>query len=73
MGITKPFVMLDSGNNVFTAEVDDLETFMEKLHSEGVTVAQVACLDVFEENSPADLLLPGEETLSLKLLKDGSQ
>lgn len=60
VGIPKPLVMLDTGNNTFTAEVDDLELFLEKLHEEGVTVREINRLDEFEENTLSDLLLPGE-------------
>lgn len=65
VGIPKPFVMLDTGNNVFNAEVDDLNNFLALLHNDGVTVHQVSRLDDFEENSPSDLLLPGEDSVAL--------
>lgn len=61
IGILKPMVMLDTGLNVFTVQVDDLDKFLQSLLDEGVVLEKVISLEgVTEPNRPSDLLLPGE-------------
>lgn len=65
VAIEDPLILLDSGVNVFTAVVDDLEGLLARLKSEGVTVQQVNKLDGLEPVPPDSLLLPGEDPSAL--------
>jgi hypothetical protein len=64
VGIPRPLVLLDTGKNVFNAEVDDLETFKKLLENEGVVIKQVNCLNAQEGGSPEDLVLAGVDFLN---------
>jgi hypothetical protein len=43
--ITRPAVLLDEGQNVFTAVVENIDDFMQLLADKGVTVQKAFCLD----------------------------
>ena len=70
-GIVDPMVMLDKGLNVFTAEVADLDDFLEQLKDEGVVVKTMNRLDEFEAVDSSDLQLPGEDLFALSEGSDG--
>ena len=65
VGILKPMLMLDSGVNVFTAVVDDLDLLLAQFKEEGVTVQQMNRLDVHEPNASSDVLLGEGDPLLL--------
>ena len=65
VGIPQPLVMLDTGYNVFNAELSDLEEFKALLANEDVTIRSVHQLDAHEAGSPEDLLLDGDSDLLL--------
>jgi hypothetical protein len=55
--------ILDTGINVFSAEVPDVDVFKAELQALGVEVLEVHHLNVTERVTLKDLLLPGEEKL----------
>lgn len=68
VGIPQPLVMLDTGYNVFNAELsdpDEIEAFKALLENEDVTIREMHRLDSHEAGSPDDLLLDGESDLLL--------
>jgi len=54
-------VNLDSGMNVFSVYVDDVDSLVEHLQSQGVTVQSVHALDQFESVPPP----PNEDPLEI--------
>lgn len=60
VGIPSPMVFLDTGLNVFAAQIDDLELFKILLGEEGVEIKGINCLDEFETPKPGDIFLPDE-------------
>lgn len=61
-GVPKPMVMLDTGLNVFSAQVDNIDDFIQHLRDKGVEVKQCTRLDgeALGDPTPQDMLLPGE-------------
>lgn len=60
--VEHPVVLLDTGLNVFSAVVDDIDSFVEWLRDNGVDVKQFSRLDgdALGDPTPQDMLLPGE-------------
>lgn len=67
VGIERPMVLLDEGVQVFTAVVEDLDAFKQRLKDEGVEVRQVNRLDEHEAIEPYASLdgTPPDPTLAL--------
>ncbi len=65
VGIPQPLVLLDTGINVFNAEISDLEEFKALLENEDVLIKETNRLDAHEAGSSADLLLGGDMNLFL--------
>lgn len=63
VGIPSPLVLLDTGRNVFSAEVSDIEAFKETLADANVSLKELHRLDAHEPGSFTDLLLEGETDL----------
>ncbi len=63
VGILKPMLILDTGVNVFTAVVDDLNALLAQFKEEGVVVQQMNRLDAFEPNVASDILLESDSVL----------
>ena len=61
VGIAHPLLILDSGVNAFTAQLDDLEVFLTLLKDEGVRVIEINHLDHHEPVSAAACLLLPED------------
>ena len=60
--VERPMVLFDTGLNVFSAMVDDIDEFVQRLRDEGAEVKQFTRLDgdALGDPTPQDLLLPGE-------------
>lgn len=54
-------VLLDTGLNVFSAEVKDLDGFLKHLRTEGVEVRQFNRLDAHMPSQASDLLVEERE------------
>lgn len=65
VGIPQPLVLLDTGLNVFNAEVSNLEEFKSLLENEDVFIKETNRLDAHEAGSPEDLILDGVSDLLL--------
>ncbi len=59
IGFPKPLLILDQGVNVFSAEVANVEEFLQSLRAEGIEVREVNRLDEFEPTKLTDLLIDG--------------
>ena len=65
VGIPQPLVLLDTGHNVFNAEISDIEEFKSLLENEDVVIKEMHRLDAHEAGSSTDLLLDGAMDLLL--------
>jgi hypothetical protein len=63
VGLVNPLVLIDAGVNTFTAEIDDLDGFLEILRDEGVEVRKTNRLDELESVPEDSMLLPGEDDI----------
>jgi hypothetical protein len=61
MAVPGQATLLDRGINVFSAEVQDLDAFVQDLNAAGVEVLETHPLGELEPTTFGDLLLPGED------------
>jgi len=68
VGIPKPLIILDRGQNVFSAEVSNLEEFKAYLENESVVIKEVNRLDAPEPGGLEDFRVDDSEDLAKLLL-----